>query len=340
MAADMMHNPAEFASAAALLHVGIEIGGTKLQAAVGAADGRVLRLARRSVDPHAGAAGIRAALPPLLAALLAGAGVAWHAVGAVGIGFGGPVDAQAGIVLRSFQVAGWDGFPLADWAQQTWGRPTVIANDAATAGLAEAMLGAGRGARRVFYVTIGSGIGGGWIVDGRIDHGQGIGMAELGHTYVPDPQTGAPVELESVCSGWAIGRRARAALAASGPVAGGEAGRVPLLLQLAPSLAEVDARTVYAAAEAGDAIAGGILQETTATLGLALANVIALFHPQVIVIGGGVSLMGPRFWEGLRAEVARRALSAYFGSVRIAPAALGEEVVPVGALCLAAASRP
>jgi glucokinase len=244
---------------------------------------------------------------------------------AIGIGFGGPVDTAAGVVLRSFQVEGWDGFPLAAWVRETFGVPAVLANDAATAGLAEARLGAGRGARRVFYMTVGSGIGGGWLVDGRIDHGQGIGMAEVGHTYVPDPQTGAPVELESVCSGWGIGRRAQV-------VAAQEAS---MLTELAGSVAAIDARAVYAAAAQGDPLALRILGETTATLGLALANVIALFHPEVIVIGGGVSLMGPLFWESLRVEVARRAMGAYAPGVRIAQAQLGEEVVPVGALCLA-----
>jgi glucokinase len=323
-----MNNPAKFPEIPRSLRIGVEIGGTKLQAALGDSSCRVLRLERRSVQPQHGAAGILALLPPLLDALLKGAGAAWHEVAAVGIGFGGPVDAAAGIVLKSFQVPGWDGFHLAEWAWRTWDRPVAIANDAAVAGLAETMLGAGGGAQRTFYLTIGSGIGGGWIVDGRIDLGQGLGMAELGHTYVPDPQTGAAVELETVCSGWAIGRRARAA-AAQAP---------SRMVELAGSLAAIDARSVYTAAEAGDPVARRILEETTATLGLALANVIALLHPEVIVIGGGVSLMGPLFWDGLRTAVAQRAMPAYIASVRIERAALAEDVVPVGALCLASAS--
>ena len=321
-----MNNPAELSQFARSLRIGIEIGGTKLQAALGDKSCRVLRLERRMVQPQHGAGGILAVLPPLLDALLKGAGSEWHDVAAVGIGFGGPVDAAAGVVLRSFQVTGWDGFHLAEWAWRAWDRPVAIANDAAAAGLAETMLGAGAGAQRAFYMTIGSGIGGGWIVAGRIDHGQGMGMAELGHTYVPDPQTGAAVELENVCSGWAIGRRAQAA-----------AEREPSrMAELAGSPAAVDARIVYAAAEAGDGVARRILDETTATLGVALANVVALFHPEVIVIGGGVSLMGPLFWDGLRAAVTQRAMPAYLASVRIERAALGEDVVPVGALCLAA----
>ena len=324
----MMNNPANFPEIPPPLRIGIEIGGTKLQAALGDSSCRVLRLERRSIQPEHGAAGVLAALPPLLDALLKGAGRAWHDVAAVGIGFGGPVDAAAGIVMRSFQVPGWDGFHLAEWAWRAWDRPVAIANDAAVAGLAETMLGASKGAQRTFYMTIGSGIGGGWIVDGRIDLGQGMGMAELGHTYVPDPKTGAAVELETVCSGWAIGSRARAAAAQ-------ESSHMP---ELAGSLAAVDARIVYAAAEAGDPVARRIVDETTATLGLALANVIALLHPQVIVIGGGVSLMGPLFWDGLRAAVVRRAMPAYVASVRIERAMLGEDVVPVGALCLAGAA--
>jgi glucokinase len=228
-------------------------------------------------------------------------------------------------VLRSFQIEGWEGFPLRQWAQDLWGLPAAAANDAAAAGLAEARLGAGRDARRVFYVTAGSGVGGGWIVNGRIDAGQGLGMAELGHTWVPDPQSGQPMELESICSGWSIGRRARQAAA-----------REPSTLPaLAGSVEAIDARTVYAAAEAGDRLALRILDETTRTLGLALANVAALFHPQVIVLGGGVALMGPLFWAALQREFACRVLPPFALGVRLVPSALREDAVPVGALCLA-----
>lgn len=191
-----------------IYRIGIEIGGAKLQAALGDTSGRVLFRQRETVRPQAGGAAIRQALPPLLDRLLAEGQVAWQDVAAIGIGFGGPLDAASGEVLRSFQVDGWDGFPLRLWAEQTWGLPVAVANDAATAGLGEALLGAGRGAARLFYVTAGSGVGGGWIVDGRIDSGQGLGMAEVGHTFLPDPQSGQPAELESICSGWAIGRRA------------------------------------------------------------------------------------------------------------------------------------
>jgi glucokinase len=308
-----------------MLALGVEIGGTKLQVGVGTADSPHLRaLARGMVEPAAGAAGIRAALPELVDRALAEAGCTLADVDRVGIGFGGPVDSRRGVVLKSFQVAGWDEFPLRDWAGQQWGKPVSLQNDAGAAALAEARHGAGRGSDRVFYVTIGSGIGGGWVAQGQLDEGQGLGAAEIGHGWLPQPASGEPAELEQLCSGWAIGRRAREA-----------AQREPSgMAELAGSVAAIDARTVYAAAEQGDAVAQRILQETCRTLGIALANVVALLHPQRIVMGGGVSLMGPLFWEPLRAEVRRWSIPMLADSVAVLPAELGETVVVIGALCL------
>lgn len=308
-----------------MLALGVEIGGTKLQVGVGQPDSPHLRaLARGAVEPKAGAAGIRAALPWLVDRALAEAGRTLADVDRVGIGFGGPVDSRRGVVLKSFQVAGWDGFPLRDWAQQQWGKPASLQNDAGAAALAEARHGAGRGSDRVFYVTLGSGIGGGWVVLGRLDEGQGLGAAEIGHWWVPHPASGEPAELEQLCSGWAIGRRAREA-----------AQREPSrMVALAGSPAAIDARIVYAAAEQGDAVARRILQETCHTLGIALSNVAALLHPQRVVIGGGVSLMGPLFWEPLRAEVRRWSMPLLADSVAVLPAELGEAVVVIGALRL------
>jgi glucokinase len=313
------------ASARAPWHIGIEIGGTKLQAVLGDATGCVRARRRMAAPQQAGGEAIRRALPELVADLLGAAGMRLAEVTAIGVGFGGPLDAATGQVLRSFQVNGWDGFPLRQWAQETWGLPTAVANDAATAGLAEARLGAGCGMSRVFYITVGSGVGGGWIVDGRIDNGQGLGMAELGHTWVADPQSGRPVELESICSGWSIGRRARLAAA----------NELSILPEMAGGLEGIDARAVYAAAETGDRLALRILHETTRALGLALANIAALFHPQAIILGGGVALMGPLFWDPLQGEFARRLLPPFGPGVRLVPSALGEDAVPVGGLCLA-----
>lgn len=310
------HNP---------LRLGLEIGGTKLQVGVGTADGRLLTpLVRRTVVQAEGAEGIRRALAGMVTEALASAGQTLAQVEQVGIGFGGVLDAQRGVTRKSFQIDGWDEFPLKAWAEAQWGRPVVMENDASVAGLAEALHGAGRGYRRVFYMTIGSGIGGGWVVDGRVDGGQGLGAAELGHTWVTDPRSGKPIELEQFASGWGIGQRARRA-AESAPTQ---------LTRLAGSVTDIDARTVHAAAGQGDAVAQTILAETCEALGCAIANVIALLHPQRVVIGGGVSLMGPLFWDGLRAAVGARAMPLFLPGVDVVPAELGEKVVVIGALCL------
>src|SRR5262249_28131751 len=145
------------------LYLGIEIGGTKLQLGLGRGDGRLVALERRRVVLSDGSEGVRSqilsAIEPLLSGIACGTGPV--EIAAVGIGFGGPVDAMRGIVSKSFQVAGWDSFPLADWVRETIGVARVsLHNDADTAGLAEARFGAGVGFSPVLYVTIGSGIGG------------------------------------------------------------------------------------------------------------------------------------------------------------------------------------
>ena len=305
------------------LALGIEIGGTKIQAGIGRADGTLLQPpVRRRVIREEGAEGIRRALMEMTAQALESAGLGWADLARVGIGFGGVLDSKRGVTLKSYQIEGWDNFTLRQWAQEQWRKPVVVENDAGTAGLAEALHGSGRGFNRVFYMTIGSGIGGGWIVDGRLDSGQGLGSAEMGHTWVPEPGSGKPTELEQLCSGWAIGQRAK------------RAENNARMAQLAGSVDAIDARIVYAAAEQGDKTALRILEETCRALGLAIGNVVALLHPQRVVIGGGVSLMGPLFWDGLRQEVTARSMPVFAPGVDVVLAQLGEDVVVVGALCL------
>src|SRR5206468_11760890 len=103
----------------------------------------------------------------------------------VGIGFGGPVDDATRTVIKSHQIEGWDNFPLADWISDMLGWPADLGNDADVAGLAEALFGAGQGLSPIFYITIGSGIGGGLIIKGEIYRGCGRGAAEIGHLKMP-----------------------------------------------------------------------------------------------------------------------------------------------------------
>jgi len=308
------------------LTIGIEIGGAKTQVGIGTADGRLLPggIIRRKVNREHGANGILQDVVSMVAELLESKRFNLSEISKVGIGFGGPLDSARGVVLQSFQIEGWTNFPLREWAQKQWAMPVYIENDASTAGLAEYTLGNGRGCSRLFYITIGSGVGGGWILNGKIDSGQGLGAAEIGHMWVPDPQNGNLTELEQICSGWAIGERARlAALDVD-----------TLMKDMAGSVEEIDAKVVYQAAENGDELAAHILKETCQALGAAISNVVALLHPERIVIGGGVSLMGPLFWEDLQKEFRSRVISIFSPQVELMPAKLSEDVVVVGALYL------
>jgi len=261
-------------------------------------------------------------------------------------------------VVRSHHVEGWAGFPLAAWLQESLLRPVTIANDADTAGLAEARFGAGRGANPVFYVTVGTGIGGGLIVDGKIYRGNGAGAAELGHLR-PGLDAASPEEnLESLAAGWGIAAQMHAKLrqtsAGATPVsamrsaaehsqtagdvrAGDDPSRLGGSLAL-PKLAVPDytARDVAALAAAGDVIAREVMDRATQALGWGLAQMITLLSPAVVVVGGGVTLAGEAFFSPLRQQTARYVFPPFAGTYRIEPAALGEEVVVHGALALAA----
>jgi glucokinase len=295
------------------MFLGVEIGGTKLQIGVCDRQGRVKALERRSVQRRGGRAGILEQLEEIIPALLGrelegrasslplparGHDRAWPSrVEAIGIGFGGPVDAERGRVVKSHQVAGWTGFELRRWLERRYRLPTVVENDANAAAFAEAVCGAGGGRRSVLYITVGTGIGAGFVLDGQIYNGR-FGAMELGHTSVC-------LEFHDF-----------------------EERSSPKIVKL---------RTVESLAS-GLAIERGVstVEQAARYLGVALANAITLLNPEIVVIGGGVSLAGDKFLRPLRATVRRLAFVPFRQNFQIVPAALGESVVVVGAALLAA----
>lgn len=295
------------------MFLGIEIGGTKLQLGIGAGDGVLKARWRGDVDVAAGGEGIRCQILQTVPRLLADAKLQHGDIRGIGVGFGGPVDDARRTVIKSHQIDGWHDFPLADWIAQMLGRPAVLGNDADVAGLAEAHHGAGKGLSPIFYITIGSGIGGGFIVNGDIYRGQGRGGAEIGHLRVFDPSSGKEDLLEHVASGWAIGRRARHRLGDT-----------------------ITAQGVGDAARRGDLLALDVLRETCDALWQAIRHVIVLLCPRRIIIGGGVSLMGDVLFRPLNDRLAQLDFEPFRGMTDIVPAALGEDVVVHGALTLAA----
>ena len=340
------------------MFLGIEIGGTKLQLGVGQGDGSPLvDQVRREVDPLKGAAGILRQIerdgPELIRR---------HKVERIGIGFGGPVDAATGTTTRSHQIDGWDNVALVAWSEQLLERPTKIGNDCDLAAMAEAKFGAGRGKKRVFFVTVGTGVGGGFVVDGRLEGADRPAIAEIGHLRPGLHDDRPESTVESIASGWGITSAVQARI--SGDVASsldtvrrGEEDENPrtVLLHLADSRKadeeyiadllnrcvgdpeQLTTKKVAQAAAEGNEIAGEVLSHACQALGWAIAQTITLLAPEVVVIGGGVSLIGRQmFLDPVRKEVAKYVFPPLVDSYQLAPAELGELVVVQGALALAA----
>jgi len=339
------------------MYLGIEIGGTKLQLGVG--DGRggeLVELRRHDVDTSRGAAGILEQIDRTALAL-----IQKYPLERIGVGFGGPVDAAAGTAITSHQVAGWDGFPLGSWCRETLGRAATIGNDCDAAALAEARFGAGRGAGSVLYVTVGTGIGGGLVLGGRLHGGGRPAAAEIGHLRPGLAADRREMTVESLSSGPAIAAAAIARMMGhvSRPLAAVRPSEArPSRQQVRQRLADVEdaeqkdhddliqraggdaervtAKIVAEAATGGNELARQVLDHACQALGWAIAQAITLIAPETIVVGGGVSLSGENlFFTPLRDAVSRYVFPPLAGSYQIVPARLGELAVVYGALALA-----
>src|SRR5262245_51650072 len=182
------------------LFAGIEIGGTKLQLVTGDGTGKIGERRKLAVEVKEGGEGIRKQIERTLPELLAG-----RKPLSLGVGFGGPVNWKTGKICRSHQIEGWAEFDLPGWLGEVANAPVFVENDANVAALGEARHGAGAGFNPAFYVTLGSGVGGGLIVNGNLYHGASPGEAEIGHIRLDRNGT----TLESRCSGWAVDARIR-----------------------------------------------------------------------------------------------------------------------------------
>jgi glucokinase len=313
--------------------LGIEIGGTKLQLGVGTGDGPPLAaLERLDVRPERGAEGIRRQIEEAARPLIERYGVT-----AIGIGFGGPVDSLRGRTIVSNQIEGWRDFPIVAWSEATLGLPTVLANDSDGAGLAEARFGAGRGHRVVFYNNVGSGIGGALVVEGRLYQGGSGVAAEIGHLR-PGPSAERPdQDLESIASGWGIAAAARRRLTEA---AADQPSADDLVARCGGSLDRLSTKIIAEAARDGNRIAREVLDRACRAIGWALAQMISLVAPNVVVMGGGVSLAGEAlFFEPLRRYARLYVFPPLENAFQIVPARLGEEMVVYGVLALAAQAK-
>jgi len=309
------------------LILGIEIGGTKLQLALGTPSGEILVTHQGRVDKDQGSEGIRDWMKREIPAFIREQGPALDQVVAIGCGFGGPLDTNAGRVMRSIQIKGWQDFPIRDWLEETFGLPATVENDSNAAAWGEYKRGFGRGCQHFFYTNIGSGVGGGFVFNGELFDGQGFGAGEMGQTYVADwtlKTPGAVQKVENLCSGWAIESRLRTP------------GTIPeessLYAKFKTDLSTVTARDLGEAARAGDCFAKAEIGSIARSFGLALSNVLCLTGVERIAIGGGVAKLGEVLLGPIREVVHEFEFVSNVGNYEISPCELGDEIVLVGAI--------
>lgn len=247
----------------------------------------------------------------------------------VGIGAPGPLDRESGIVLTTPNL-GWTNFPLRDRISAAVRLPAALDNDANCATLGEWWIGAARGTRHAIGLTIGTGIGGGLVLDGRLYHGASGIAGEVGHTSIDANgrrcKCGSYGCLEAYASGEAIATRAREAIE-------GETGALMAAL-VDNDVSRITAQTVYDAAEQGDAAARNVVRDTAHFLGTGIANLLNIFNPEVLVIAGGVTQAGDALFEPLRVEVRRRAFKPAVEACRIVPGQLPGTAGVAGAIAM------
>ena len=303
------------------LIIGVDLGGTTIVVGTLTEDGRAMHGLVDELTPvHLGPDGVVDRIIAMIGQSVErtradlGADVE---IAGVGIGAPGPLDTQRGIVIVAPNL-GWHDMPLRDRIGAATGFDARLDNDANCATLGEWWHGAAQGGRVVVGITIGTGIGGGIVLDGQIFHGASDVAAEMGHMTIDVMgrrcKCGNYGCLEAYASGTAIAARTIEELEA------GTASSIPALV--GGDLARVTAQIVYLAAHDGDALALEIVRDTARFLGAGIANVLNILNPDVVVVTGGVTKAGDRLFGPLRTEVARRAFKPAVAACRIVPGGL------------------
>jgi glucokinase len=317
------------------LYLGIDLGGTKIITAVVDGEGRIIARDYQETEAQGGPAAVVGQITEAATNVIAESGVNSAGITGVGVAAPGPIDAESGVVTAPPNLPGWKDVPLKQLIQDQLGLPTALENDANAAALAEHRFGAGQGTKHMIYVTASTGIGGGFILDGELYAGATGAAGEIGHmTIIPHgPLCGCGNQgcLEALASGRAIAREARERVRQGAP---------GLIADLADGdLERISAKLVAEAADQGDTEAANILDEAMTYLGIGMANLVNLFNPELIVIGGGLTKMGERLFGPVRSIIDQRAFPASAQAVRVAPAELGDDAGVLGAAAVAMLSQ-
>ncbi len=258
--------------------------------------------------------------------LLERAGLTFQDIIAAAVAVPGPVVNSFGGVSAPPIMPGWDGIPIRDILSAQWNIPVVIGNDADFGALGEWAYGAGRGEQNLAYIKVGSGIGAGLLLDGHIYVGSTGCAGEIGHTTIqengPVCSCGSQGCLEALAGGNAIAQRAKEAV---------RAGKRTLLSNISPS-AGITARDVAEAARLGDLVAQQIITSAGSYLGIAIASLVNVFNPSLVVVGGGVAQVGDLLLNPVRQTVHERSLRPAAQALRISTAVLGRRSTGIGSV--------
>lgn len=302
--------------------LGVDIGGTKTAVSLGTSRGKILA---RQVFPTRGMRPTLSEIQKLVQSYLQKYGK--KNILGIGVSCGGPLDVKKGLLLNPPNLAGWRNVPVKKIFAQTFRLPVEVDNDANCAALAEKTFGAGKDVQNLFYYTVSTGIGGGLIIEGKIYHGASCDAGEVGHSVIvpngPRCNCGKRGCLEALASGTAIARVARE-----------KAGEDSLILKLAGERKKINAVIVAEAARKGERLAQTIYQQAAFYLGLSATNIIQIFNPEMIIIGGGVSKAGRLLFQPLMKTVRAFSWPRPLRRCKIVRAALKDNVCDLGAMCL------
>jgi glucokinase len=305
--------------------VGIDVGGTTIKGAAVTEDGRIAAKAERDTLPEKGTAFVLDAMAQLARDVVKMAGWNWEQVSGVGVGVPAFIDFEKGTVERAVNLFWYDVPLVEEMSKRLDGKPIAIENDANAAALGEAWVGGGKGFRDALCVTLGTGVGGGIVVDNKIVHGSNGMAGEIGHITI-DPN-GRPCNcgrngcLETISS-------------ATGFVAEAQARLSQGVESLLANADQLSTRIIFEAAAKGDRVAQEVVHYCIDRLGFALSNMCITLNPQVIVVGGGVSAAGDALLLPLREAFKTYTLPRVFEGTTINLAQLGNDAGVIGAALL------
>lgn len=312
-------------------YIGIDVGGTKVLTALADKKGLILKKVEKPTEADKGEETIISNIKKSIDCVINNSPIKKEEVKRIGIGSPGPLDLEKGIIIENSNLS-WTNVPIVKILEDMTGIPVILENDANAAALGEKHFGAGREADNIVYLTISTGIGGGIIIDKKIFHGGKGNAGEVGHmTLIPDSNyqcgCGNYGCFEAVASGTAIARRGREVLQKD------EDSLIKEYSDNDPD--QINAPLIAAAARAGDEQAIEIFNLTGRLLGIGISNVVNLFDPEIVVLGGGVMHAKDLFIEELRATLQERALKSNLENLKVKEVGLGKDTGVMGAIAVA-----